>query len=145
MMEQQKWDYLVSLHDEFHLGGTILSEWTVFIIRDAETAFCCGADLSAILAALAAVESHLRYEYFSNQNTKGWGLSKLIDRAALPLGLSDELHSLRRLRNKWVHVENPTEDDHLLEKPEYHEAELRKAAGLAMQSMIRVLYLEQCV
>jgi hypothetical protein len=145
MTEQEKWDYIIALDEEFLLGGVILSEWTTFLARDAETAFCSGANLSSILAALAAVESHLRYEYFSNENTKGWGLSTLINRATLPLELSDKLHLLRRFRNKWVHVEKPVEDDHLLEKPDYHEAELEEMARLAIKSMLEVLYLEQFV
>ncbi len=145
MTEQEKWNYIITIDEELLLGGVILSEWSTFLARDAEIAFCSGANLSAILAAQAAVESHLRYEYFGSKNTKGLGLSELIGHAPLPLDLKDNLHSLRRFRNKWIHVENPRRDDHLLERPEYHEAELEEMAKLAIRSMLRVLYTEQFV
>ncbi|MFZ2444800.1 MAG: hypothetical protein WAW37_00440 [Syntrophobacteraceae bacterium] len=145
MTEQEKWNYIIELDEELLLGGVILSEWSTFLARDAEIAFCSGANLSAILAAQAAVESHLRYEYFDPEKTKGWGLFRLIGHAPLPLDLKDNLHSLRRFRNKWVHVEAPTQDDHLLEKPEYYEAELEEMSKLAIRSMLRVLYAEPFV
>ena len=145
MTEQEKWDYILALDEELLIGGVILSEWSTFLARDAENAFCAGAHLSAILAAQAAVESHLRYEYFDPAESKGWGLFQLLDRAPVPNDLKDDLHTLRCFRNQWVHVGDPSEDSHLLEKPEYHEAKLEEMAKLAIRSMLRVLYLEQFV
>jgi hypothetical protein len=139
MIEQEKWDYINALDDELLLGGVVLSEWSTFLARDAETAFCAGANL----AAQAAVESHLRYEYFEASKTKGWGLYRLLEDVPLPHDLKDDLHKLRQFRNRWVHVEDPFQDEHLLEKPEYHEAELEETAKLAIKSMLRVLYMEQ--
>ena len=145
MNEQEKWNYINTLEDELLLGGVILSEWSTFLAKDAELAFCSGANLAAILAACAAIESHLRYEYFDPVQTKGWGLYRLLENARLPLDLKDSLHKLRQFRNRWVHVEDPTQDDHLLKKSEYYEKELEEMAKLAIKSMLRVLYMEQWV
>ena len=145
MNEQKKWNYINTLEDELLLGGVILSEWSTFLAKDAELAFCSGANLAAILAAQAAIESHLRYEYFDTVQTKGWGLYRLLENTRLPVDLKNSLHKLRQFRNRWVHVEDPTQDDHLLKKPEYYEEELEKMAKLAIKSMLRVLSMEQWV
>ena len=121
----------------------MLSEWSTFLARDAETAFCSGAHLAAILAAQAAVESHLRYEYLDPVEAKGWSLHRILGSVPLPADLKDDLHALRLFRNRWGHVEDPAHDDHLLERPEYQEAEMEEVAKLAMRSMLRVLYSEQ--
>ena len=143
MTEQEKWDYILALEEELLKGGVILSEWSTFLANDAETAFCSGANLAAILAAQAAVESHLRYEYLDPAVARGWGLYQMLDSVPIPVDLKDDLHRLRRFRNRWVHVEDPSQDEHLLERPEYHSVELEKMAELAMRSMLRVLYSEQ--
>ena len=39
MNEQEKWEYINELDEEFLIGNVILSEWSVFLTRDAETAF----------------------------------------------------------------------------------------------------------
>jgi len=145
MTEQEKWDYINAIDEELLRGGVIISEWSIFLVKDAELAFCSGDNLGAILAAQAAVESHLRYEYFDPVETRGWGLYRLLEHAPLPIDLKDDLHKLRQFRNRWVHVENPSQDDELLEKPEYHEAELEKMATLAIRSMLRRIYSEQWV
>ncbi|MEH2159856.1 MAG: hypothetical protein V7K38_02170 [Nostoc sp.] len=145
MTEEEKWDYINTLDEQLLLGGVILSEWSTFLAKDAEIAFCSGANLAAILVAQSAIESHLRYEYFDSVATKGWGLYRLLENAPLPVDLKDDLHKLRQFRNKWVHVEDPTQDEDLLEKPEYHEAELEQMAKLAIKSMLRVFYMEQWV
>lgn len=142
MNEQEKWDYVNSLHEDLLLGGLMLSEWSVFLAKDAESAYCSGANLAAILVAQAAVECHLRYEYFNAFKTKGWGLYRLLEDTTLPIDLKDDLHKLRKFRNRWVHI---MEDDDLLEQPEYYEAELEDMARLAIKSMLRVLYLSQWV
>ena len=142
MTEKQKWEYINRLDEELLFGGVILSEWTTFLANDAEIAFCSGAYLSSILASQAAIESHLRYEYFSDNNTK-WSLFNLIENSQLDKNLKSELHDLRVYRNKWVHVNEVEEDSQLLEKPEYYEAELFEISKRAIKSMLRVLYSNQ--
>ena len=145
MTEQEKCDYVLALHEDLLFGGVILSEWSTFLARDAETAFCTGAHLSAVLTAQAAIECHLRYEYFNPVESKGWGLYQMLQNVVVPDDLHNDLQNLRHFRNRWVHVGNPREDNHLLSKPEYQEVELEEMAKLAIRSMLRVLYLEQWI
>jgi uncharacterized protein (DUF952 family) len=58
-----RWTLLLEWDEELLLGGVILSERSTFLVQDADRAFCAGADLAALFAAQAAMESHLRYEY----------------------------------------------------------------------------------
>ena len=140
MTEQEKWDYIIELDEELLQGGVILSEWTTFLVKDAETAFCSGANLASILTCQAALESHFRYDYFREEESKGWGFYKLIENSSLDKNLKVELHDLRRYRNKWVHIENPSNDSDLLERPEYHEDELFEVAKKSLRTMLKTLY-----
>ena len=70
MTEQEKWDYINRLEEELLLGSVVLSEWSTFLAKDAELAFCLGANLAAILAAQVAIGSYVRYEYFDPIQTK---------------------------------------------------------------------------
>lgn len=80
MTEKPKWDYIIQLDEELLLGGVMLSEWTTFLVKDAEIAFCSGAYLASILASQSAIESHLRYDYFNSTETKGWSFYDLIEK-----------------------------------------------------------------
>ena len=145
MNEQEKWDYINQLDDELLLGGVILSEWSTFIARDAEIAFCNGANLSSIITAVAVIESHLRFEYSYSLGEGKRSLFHIIEQAPISNELKRDIHLLRRYRNKWVHVNNPEDDQHLLEKPELIEEEQEETAKLAIKTMLQTLYLEQCV
>lgn len=140
MTEEQKWDYILQLDEELLLGGVILSEWTTFLAKDAETAFCSGAYLSSILSSQASIESHLRYNHFEPTKTKGWTFYNLIEQAQLDSGLKADLHDLRKYRNKWVHVNDPSEDTDLLIRPDYFEKELADFAKTTIRTMLRTLY-----
>ena len=141
MTPEEKWDFLVKLDEELLKGGVILSEWSTFLVRDADTAFASGASLAAILTAVAAIESHLRYEYSGARQR----LVDLIDSAPIEEDLRTDLHRVRRYRNKWVHVADPDDDEALLACPERYERELEDMARLAVRSLRRVLYTEQCI
>jgi len=143
MNEQEKWEYINTLDDELLIGNVILSEWSTFLIRDAETAFCKGANLAAISVAVAGIESHLRFEYFRDSTEKRLRLYDLIENAPIPHELKADLHKLRQYRNKWVHVEDPEDDQELLDRPEYVEEELEKMARLAIRALLQTIYLEQ--
>ena len=140
MTEQEKWDFVVELDEELLQGGAILSEWTTFLAKDAETAFCSGANLSSILACQAAIESHLRFDYFNSNEANNWGFNLLIENSSLDETLKRELHDLRKFRNKWLHVKDPADDTDLLRRPEYHENELAEFAEQAIRTMLRTLY-----
>ena len=145
MTEKQKWDYINQLDEELLLGGIEFSEWTTFLAKDAEIAFYSGAYLSSILAYQAAIESHLRYEYFTGTNPKSWSFFNLIEGSQLDDNLKSELHDLRKYRNKWVHVNDTENDSQLLERPEYFENEMFEFSKNAIKSMLRVLYSNQFV
>ena len=145
MNEQEKWEHINRLDEELLVGGVVLSEWSTFLIREAETAFCKGANLAAILVAVAGIESHLRFEYFRGLNEKKYSLYDLINNAPIPNELKKDLHKLRRYRNKWVHVEDPSDDEELLNRPEYVEEELEDMAQTAITALLKTIYLEQWI
>jgi hypothetical protein len=138
--EEEKWEYISQLDDELLLGGVTLSVWTEFLAKDSETAYCSGAYLSSILSSQAAIESHLRYDYFNSLETKGWSFFELIEKSGLDDILKNELHNLRKYRNKWIHVNDPSNDVDLLERPEYYENELADFASLTIKTMLKILY-----
>lgn len=138
--EEQKWDYILQLDEELLLGGVILSEWTTFLAKDAETAFCSGAYLSSILSSQAAIESHLRYDHFDPAITKSWTFYNLIEQAQLDSQLKEDLHELRKYRNKWVHVNDPFDDEDLLIRPDYFEKEIADFARTTIRTMLKTLY-----
>lgn len=142
MTEDAKWEFINKLDEELLVGGVILSEWSSFLIRDADTAFTSGAHLAAILTALAGIESHLKYEYGSERRER---LVELIDAASITDELCAELHALRRYRNRWVHVSDPHEDADLLSNPEAHEAELEQMATRAIRALRQTIYTEQWI
>jgi len=142
MTEQEKWAYILDLDEDLLQGGVILSEWTTFLVKDAETAFCSNANLASILTCQAAIECHLRFEYFDTQESKRWGFYQLIENSSLSNELKTELHELRVFRNKWVHVKDPENDSDLLEKPKYHEEELAQIAKKSIRLMLKTLYNE---
>jgi len=142
MTEDAKWEFINKLDEELLVGGVILSEWSSFLIRDADTAFTSGAHLAAILTALAGIESHLKYEYGSERRER---LVDLIDAASITDELRAELHSLRRYRNRWVHVSDPHEDADLLSNSEAHEAALEQMATRAIRALRQTIYTEQWI
>lgn len=58
-------------------------------------------------------------------------LVELINTAPIDSILKDDLHTLRKYRNKWVQVDDPWNDSSLLEKSEEAEQELEKTAIFA--------------
>ncbi|MCK4355830.1 hypothetical protein KAW44_01970 [Candidatus Bipolaricaulota bacterium] len=136
MTEKQKWEFLVDLDETLLQGGAVLSEWATFLIKDADIAFVNGAHLACIITTLAGIETHLRGEA---------GLSKhrlvdLIDQADLEEDLKEELHLLRRYRNKWVHIADPWADEALLDSAESYETELEGMAKRCAVALRRTIY-----
>jgi hypothetical protein len=142
MKKEEKWEYIIKLDEEFLKGGVILSEWTIFLVKDAEMAFCNEANLAAILTCQAAIECHLRYELFEDARINFY---ELIGKSDYPEDLKNDLHKLRKFRNTWVHVREPDNDTHLLERPEYYENELEDMAKFSIETMLRTLYFCQSV
>ena len=139
-IEATRWALLRTWEDELLKGGVTLSEFSTFLVQDADLAFCAGADLAALLAAQAAMETHLRHEHGAE---RGEGFAALIDRSDLPSDLATRLHEVRRYRNGWVHVADPDADAHLLDQPERNREELARMATVAMRALYEVIFLYQ--
>ena len=137
MNEDERWDFLVQLDEELLKGGVILSEWCGFIVREADTAFAKGAHLASILMAVSGIETYLRSEYSQECKQK---LYELIEQSPIDSELKDDLHKLRKYRNKWVHVDEPWDDEELLDAPEKYEQELEEMAMFAARVLRRTIY-----
>jgi hypothetical protein len=70
---------------------------------------------------------------------------KLINDSPIEKELKDELHELRKYRNKWVHVNTPWDDQELIENPENTENELEKMALSAAKILRKIIYENHCV
>lgn len=121
-------------------GGAAFSEWCTFISKSVYDAFVNGADLAAIITAVTCIETYFKTE--SPESSKK-SLAELIDGA---FGLSHEeredLHLLRRYRNKWVHagrLDDSHDSDLLLNEHKYEE-ELEEMAFLSVRMMLIVLF-----
>ena len=136
MTEEEKWQYLADLDEQLLQGGVILSEWATFLIKDADAAFAHGVYLASILTSMAGVETQLRSEGSGSKQR----FVELIDVSDLENDLKQELHVLRKYRNKWVHVADPWDDNSLLESPEKHEAELEDMARRCAVALRRTIY-----
>jgi hypothetical protein len=142
MTQDDRWAQIVALDDELLKAVAILSEWCSFIVREADMAFAAGADLASILTAVSGIETYLRSEHSETGKER---LVELINRASIDAGLKDDLHVLRKYRNKWVHVDEPWNDSNLLERPEETEQELARMALFAARALCRTIYENQWV
>src|SRR5579862_2624534 len=141
----EKLQHILELDEELLVGGVVVSEFSAFLVRDVDVAYCAGAYLAAMVLSQAAIESHLRYEYADSMPSKPRGFRDLIEASPLEPDLRAELHHLRRVRNAWIHVSDPAEDAELLSNQNRWEDELAIEARNAIRLLRRVLYLEQTV
>lgn len=140
MNQDDRWTQIVALDEELLRGGVIHSEWCSFIVREADVAYAAGAHLASILTAVSGIETYLRSEYSETGKER---LVDLINRASIYIGLKEDLHVLRKYRNKWVHVDEPWNDASLLERPEETEEELERMAFFAARALRRTIYENQ--
>jgi hypothetical protein len=137
-----RWELLAKLDEELLKGGVILSEWCSFIVCEADTAFCSGTHLASILTAVSGIETYLRSEHSVSGKER---LVDLINNASIDSALKDDLHTLRKYRNKWVHVNDPWDDQDLIKNPENTEHELEQMAFFAVRVLRRTIYENQWV
>ncbi len=116
-------------------GGYIFSEYVTELVRTTELAFVGEAWLSVVITSMAGIESYLRSEYGIKKPT----LSSLIDGAPFDQETKDELHALRRYRNSWVHVDEPWDDEKILDETKLQQ-ELEGMARRSVVALIRVIY-----
>jgi hypothetical protein len=132
----ERWQFLADLDEALLKGGAVLSEKSAILIRHADLAFVGSAHLACLLTAMAAIEAHLRGEWSGNKLR----LVDLIDASELEDSLKQELHAIRRYRNGWVHVDDPWDDEHLLENPEKAEEELFDMAKRVVVVLRKTIY-----
>lgn len=137
MGQDNRWAFLVELDEELLQGGIFLSEWCSFIVKEADTAFVNGAYLASILTAVSAIETYLRAEYSDSGNER---LIDLINKSSIKVELKQDIHRLRKYRNKWVHLEKPWNDSELIEKPEKTEKDLEDMAFFSIRTLRRTIY-----
>jgi hypothetical protein len=137
MNPDDRWSHLIALDEELLKGGVILSEWCSFIVREADTAFVNSAHLASILTAVSGIETYLRSEYAQNGKAR---LVDLIDLSPISDALKVNLHTLRKYRNKWVHIDEPWDDSELLAHPETTEKELEEMALFVARLLRETIY-----
>lgn len=142
MMTEYREAMLVALDEDLLKGGIILSEWCTYIIQQADIAFINGANLASILTAVAGIETYLRSE---NNALREARLVTLINQSGLEEDLKQDLQTLRRYRNKWVHVDDPWDDGDVLTKPEEVDNEVERMAFFAAKALRRTIYQNQWV
>lgn len=132
-----RWSHLIALDEKLLKGGVILSEWCSFIVREADTAFVNSAHLASILTAVSGIETYLRSEYTQSGRAR---LVDLINLSPISDALKVNLHTLRKYRNKWVHIDEPWDDSELIEHPETTEKEFEEMALFAARLLRETIY-----
>jgi hypothetical protein len=136
-IKKARWDYLVALDEELLQGDVMMSEYAVELLRNADVCYVSGAFVAGIVMAAAAVETWLRGEL--NPGGKKTFFD-LIGQCGLSPAVIDEVHTLRKMRNGWVHVGDPSDDERLLEEFEKGHPKLETECRAAMRIVRRVLY-----
>lgn len=139
---ETRWNEIASLDEELLRGGVILSEYCALLVRNADLAYVHGAYLAAIVMATASIETHLRAETEGSQHIR---LVDLIEISGLAATTRESVNALRRVRNRWVHVEDPWDDSTLISHPDEFEQELEAMARRALRILREVLYDNPCI
>jgi len=132
-----RWAYLASLDDELLQGGHIISEYAAELMRNADICYVNGAFVAGIVMAAAAVETWLRSMPGAKPNATFY---ELIGQAGLPQEAADAAQALRKVRNGWVHVDDPEDDQDLLEEFEKAHPRLEADCRAAMRTVRRVVF-----
>jgi hypothetical protein len=113
MTKAERERYIANMDETLFQGMSVeFSVWAHFLILDSDLAFVKGAYLAALVTAICAIETQLRFDHANPGEHLTF--SKLIDIAPLSPDEKAELHELRKFRNKWVHVSDPW-DESLIE------------------------------
>jgi len=133
-------NWLLKLDEALLVGGAIIPEWCTLMIFEADTCFVAGADISTIIVATAAIETFLRSEANAKKSMR---LVDLVRESDLPDELADEIGSLRKKRNRWVHLKSVNGDDNLNCYTDAYSEELENDAYRACRALREVIYLNQ--
>ena len=142
MNQGERLKIIQELDDKLLIGGVTIPEWCTFIVRETDMAFEAGADLAAIVMAMAGVETYIRGEFNYGPREP---LFNMLGSCGFEEDLISDLQQLRQFRNKWVHVSSPNDDGELLEFPTKYEVEIEEMAIIALRSLRRVIYSNQWI
>ena len=132
----------MTLDDELLKGGVILSEWCSLMVRESDIAFAKGAFLASIITAVSAIETYLRSE---SETVKKSNLFQILQKADIDGELANEIDTIRQFRNKFVHVDNPWDDQQLPEDEQFVTKNIEKMAFRAVKALRRTLYSSQFI
>jgi len=107
--ESEREKYLFDLDETLLLGSVLMSSWSGLLIWESDQAFIRGAHLAALVTAMAGIETQLRFDH--SEPGEKTTLCALINLSSIPSDLKAELHELRKFRNKYVHVNDPWDED----------------------------------
>ncbi|MDR6600218.1 hypothetical protein J2732_001201 [Achromobacter deleyi] len=133
---------LNSIDEELLEGGVVLSEWCSFIIQETDIAFINGAHLATIFTAIAGIETHLRSESIAKGRNR---LVQLVESSLTSNDLKEDIHKLRKYRNRWVHVEEPWLDEALIGDAPAIKQELEDMAFFAVRTLRKTIYADQWI
>ncbi len=141
MTEEEREQYLFNLDEELLKGSVMPSPWCSLLILESDTAFIGGAHLAAIITAMAGIEAQLRFDH-SETEEPVHRLAHLIDSSDLSAELKQEIHELRRFRNRWVHVFDPWDEslERPMEEPERVQAKFEPWALRAVTALRHTFY-----
>lgn len=131
---------MVDLDEELLLGGVMISEWCTFLVKESDECFANGTYLACIITAVSAIETYIRHEYSGRSKDN---LFELIGNSDLSEKIIDNINILRKFRNMWVHVTDPSDDVDLLDNPDKYEKEVFEHSVLAVKTLRQVIYWNQ--
>lgn len=137
MNREDREKFFLEQEERLLVGGVVFSEWCTFISKSVYDAFINGADIATIITALACIEAYFRTDEIYKKNKK---LQTLIDEYPF---LDDDdrqqLHKLRKYRNRWVHINN-IDDSGVLMNKEVYLKEAEEMAFLSVKLLLTVLF-----
>jgi hypothetical protein len=140
MSDERRWEWLVQLDDEMLQGGVMTSDFAAELIRNADLCFVGDAFVACLVMCGATIETWLREE-----GTPGNRFIDLIDASDFDAATKAEMHALRKERNRWVHIDDPWEDNDLEEQYSSGHPELQAKCKDALRLMRKVVYSTPCV
>ena len=110
---------LLDIQDDVLKGGICVQDWTTFQLENAYISYCAGANLSCIVMCQATIESFMR----DDEQLSDRSFYDLIENSSYNQDMKEKLHTLRKYRNKWTHI-NEQNNEFLIDEKELEELAL---------------------
>ena len=121
---------LLDIQDDVLKGGICVQDWTTFQLENAYISYCAGANLSCIVMCQATIESFMR----DDEQLSDRIFYDLIENSSYNQDMKEKLHTLRKYRNKWAHI-NEQNNEFLID-----EKELEKMALFSYRLALEVFH-----